>query len=179
MTVLILAIVISGVFYFEVSLISRILVVLLGITSLMFFSLMPEIVFLVILYFGLFVLYNIRYGLAVPLSAVMVLVFGLVSFLFYAQLKTSGRFKKLNRDFIWLYLLTNGLIVLEFFLAMSFWPVDPKTKSFVIVVIYYLISKIFYLYIDSVLNLKKVLVFVLISFLILAAILIFNWQFGF
>lgn len=176
---LMLAVVISGVFYFEVSFIFRILVVLLGLLSLAFFSTMPEIIFLVILYFGLFDLYNIRYGLAVPLSVIMLLVFALSLFLFYSQLKIARREKNLDKNLTWLYLLTTGLIILEIFLTMSFWPVDPKIKSFVMIIVFYLISKIFYLYIDSVLNLKKVLVLALVSFFILGGILIFNWRFGF
>lgn len=179
MTILMLVLAIAGVFYFEVSSIFRILVILLGLLSLTFLSSLSEMIILVTLYFGLFDLYNIRYGLAVPLSIIMLFVLGLALFLFYAQLNISARQKNLNQNVLWLYLITAGLIVLELFLTMSFWPVDPKTKSFVIVIVFYLILRIFYLYIDNVLNFRRIAVFVLINFLILGIILIFNWKFGF
>ncbi|MFA6492673.1 MAG: hypothetical protein WCV58_00835 [Patescibacteria group bacterium] len=138
-----------------------------------------EILVLVILYLGLYDLYNIRYGLAVPLSLILLAVFGLTLITFTLWLHFRKIIKDLNKDLLWLYLVTIGLIVMEIFLTMSFWPVDPKIKSLVIVIIFYIICRTFYLYVNNVLNSKKVIVFILISLFILGAVLVFNMFFGY
>lgn len=184
--IILLSGVILAFFYFETSLFLKILVVLLGLTSLFSLSAAPEIIITLILYLGLYVLYNVRYGLAVPLALIMILVFGLTILVFYLEYRyrktvvadKTQELQEATRNIVLVYLLTTGLVVLEIFLAMSFWPVDPKIKSLVITVIFCLICRIFYLYINSVLNLKKIVVFILISILILGGVLAFNMFYG-
>ena len=175
--VLILAI--WGFFYFEPSLILRILVILLGLIGWSFFKSFPEMIVLITFYLGLYDLYNIRYGLAIPLSIIMVIVFVLALFLFYILAYFNKLTESLKKNVLWLYLLTIGLIALEIFLAMSFWPVDPKIKSLVIVIVFAIISKVFYLYINSMLNLKRIAVFIIVSMIVLGSILAFNWWFSY
>lgn len=179
LTILSLVLVIFGFFYFEVSTTLRVMVILLGLIGLIYLSSMSEILMLLILYLGLYDLYNIRYGLAIPLALIILIVFGLATLIFYLESHFNKLFKEIEKNIFFLYLLSIGLIVLEIFLTMSFWPVDPKLKSLVIVVVFYILSRIFYLYINNVLNLKKAIVFILVSVLILGAVLVFNLIFGF
>lgn len=178
-TIFALILVIAGFFYFELSWTLRILVILLGISGLIFFTQALEYIILVIFYLGLYDLYNIRYGLAVPLSLILLITFILSSFLFYLQSYFNKGTDNINKNIFNLYLITSGLITIEIFLTMSFWPVDPKTKSLVIVIVYYLISKIFYLYINNVLHLKKVASLIIVSILILGGVIVFGWWFGY
>lgn len=177
LAIFILALVIFGFFYFEMSLFLRISLVMLGLIGLLTISSTADIIVFLILYFGLYDLYNIRYGLAIPLSLILLVVFALVLLVFFLWIRLS-KFPQLEKNFLWFYAVTMGLIVIEIFLTMSFWPVDPKIKSLVIVVIFYIIFRIFYLHINNVLNSKKIVFLILVSMLILGAVLAFNMFFG-
>jgi len=176
--ILSLVVVILGFFYFEFSLILRILVILLGLFGLGMYKRDPEILILIILYLGLYDCYNIRYGLALPLVIILLAVLGLSSFLFYMFAWSNQIIQNLAKERFFLYLVTAGLVILEIFLAMSFWPVDPKIKSLVIVVVFYLISKIFYLYAHNMLNLKRTIGFIMAGIIVLISVIVFNWWFG-
>lgn len=169
-----LVLVIFGFFSFENSIFLQILIIILALIGLLTWQSISEILVLLILYLGLYDLYNIRYLLAMPLFVVMLAVFGLTLFVFLLWVRFRSLAENLDKNLLWLYGLTTGLISMEIFLAMSFWPVDPKIKSFTIVVIFYVIARLFYLYINSMLNSKKIAIFILMSLLILAAVLVFN-----
>lgn len=179
LSVCVLVLVICGFFYFETSTVLRALVIILGLLGLVAIRSTNEILVLLIFYLGLYDLYNIRYGLAIPLFLIILIVFGLTLFSFSLWAHFQKLSQEQNKDIFWLYLVTTGLIAMEIFLTMSFWPVEPKIKSLVIVVVFYIISRVFYLYINNVLNLKKTITFILISLLILGAVLAFNMFFGF
>ncbi len=174
-----LSLTVAGFFYFEASLLLRILVVILSLFGLWQISKTPEILAMILLYLGLYDFYNIRYGLAIPMAVILVAVFLLVVFLYYF-LARIYRFEELiDKNVSLIYLLTLGLVVLEIFLAMSLWPVDPKTKTLVIVIAFYLASKLIYLNVNRVLNLKRSVGFVIASVLILAGVISFTWWQGF
>lgn len=168
---------ILGFFYFENSLMLRVLSVLLGIVGIATIASQPEIVVFILLYLSYFDLYNIRYGLAVPLAVVMLPVFGITVFSFYGQNFLLG-FEERTKKVLNLYTVLTGLVTLEIFLTMTFWPVDPKLKTIVIIVVYYLIERIFHLYINSVLNLRKIVGFFVVSIIILAIVILFNLRLG-
>jgi len=153
--------------------------ILLGLLGLLTISSMGEILSLVILYLGLYDLYNIRYSLAIPLALIITIVFFLSMLVFYLETRFNKMAQNLAKNLFLLYLLTTGLIVMEIFLTMSFWPVDPKIKSLVIVIVFYLVLRIFYLYINNVLNLKKIVTLILICALVLGIVVAFNMWFGF
>lgn len=97
-----------------------------------------EIGELFVLYFLSFINFYAFYGLLftynLPLYVVMfgiALVFG-VSFLFLGQ-------KFVNKNFFYLYLLFFVIIILELFLALSFWLVNPLTRSLIMVISIYLL----------------------------------------
>lgn len=168
-----------GFFYFETSILLRILVIILGLIGLLTVRNTSEILVLLTLYLGLYDLYNIRYGLALPLSVIILVVFGLTLLCFSLWYHFQKHPPYLDKNILLLYLVIIGLVVMELFLTMSFWPVDPKIKGLVIVVIFYIISRVFYLYINNVLNLKKTIIFVFVCLLILGVVLSFNMFYGF
>ena len=176
---LILGLVIAGFFYFETSITLRILVILLGLVGLWQLNRNPEILGVLLLYLGLYDFYNIRYGLAVPTATILIGVFGLAIFLVYLLTKIYNLGEILEKNIILVYLLTVGLIVLEIFLAMSLWPVDPKTKALVIVIVFYLSMRLVYLNAHHVLNLNRAAGFVIASILILAGVISLGWWQGF
>lgn len=171
--------VIWGFFYFEASLLLRIMIILFALAGLVAVKTSPEIFLLLIFYLGLYDLYNIRYGLALPLALILAGVFGFSLLIFYLEARLNKILACLDKNIFLFYLLLVGLMVLEIFLVMTFWPVDPKIKSLVIVIVFYLTSKIFYLYANSVINLKKIVVLIGVSILILAVVIAFNLWFGF
>jgi hypothetical protein len=173
LTLLILAI--YGFFYFETSIIIRLLVIFLGLLSISLMAKFGELLVLVTFYLSLDVLYNIRYGLAVPMSLILIAVFGLAIFLFYTSLSLKNDLS-LEKDVLLVYLLVVGLILVEIFQVMSFWPVDPKTKVLTMTIVFYALSKTVYLYINNVLSLKRISGILAVSIVILGAVFsLSNW----
>ena len=177
-TTLILIISVIVFFYFEPSVILRILIIFLGLIGVWQLSKTPEILILLSLYIILNDFYNIRYGLAIPLAVIMVAVFVVTAYLFYAYSKI-GQFVIDEAKIFNIFLLVIGLISLEIFLVMSFWPVEPKTKSLVIAICFYVATRIFYLHINNVLNLKKAAGYILVSLFVLAGVIALSWRLGF
>src|SRR3990170_8392801 len=133
-----------GFWYFESSVFLRILI--LGFAGvgiyLSFFKNIPEkssfstsreFLIILILYLVLFSLYNLLYGFAIPISIIMIFVLALGCFLFYGQLILDGIDVLTQKPILQTLVILVGLVVLEVFLSLSFWPVDPKIKSLIIV----------------------------------------------
>lgn len=174
-----LGLIILGFFYFETSLILKVLILLLMLIGILCLRPTPEILLYLILYLGLYDLYNVRYGLAIPLAIIIAIVFGLSCLIFYQESRFRQFLKELDKNLLLLFMTSIGLIILEIFLTMTFWPVDPKIKSLAIVIVFYVLTRVFYFYVNNVLNLKKIIILLGISFLILGSALIFNFLIGF
>jgi len=177
--VLILGLEIFGFHYFETSLILLILLIFLALIGLWQLGRNPEIMVTLMLYLGLNDLYNIRYGLAVPMAAILIGALLLTFFLSYLLGRIYKYEEMIEKNISLVYLMASNLVVLEIFLAMSLWPVDPKTKSLVIVVTFYLMNKLIYLNVLRVLNLKRAVGFVIISILILGGVISLGFWQGF
>ena len=163
-----------GYFYFEASLILRFAVVALGLISLWQISSTPEIAVLTVLYLFLYDLYNIHYGIGIPTSVMMVAVFAISYCLFFVH-GVLIKFKEgVEQKLFDIFNVVTSLVLLELFLTMGFWPVDPRTKSFVIVVTYYLISRIIYLFAKNMLSLRRALGYMVVSFIVLSLIIFLN-----
>ncbi|MEK7143175.1 MAG: hypothetical protein AAB785_03135 [Patescibacteria group bacterium] len=179
LNLVILFLVIWGFYYFEPSLILRILIIALCLGAILQFGKIPELLILVNFYLGFYFLYNIRYSLAIPMAVILVAAFMITILLFYSlnqfiKYPIAFDIKKFN-----LFLVVTGLVILEIFLTMSLWPVDPNIKSLSLTVSFYLIFKIVYLELSGMLNLKKIRGFAIVSFLILSAVISVSWLLGF
>lgn len=171
-----------GFFYFESSLILKYIVTFVVVIGLFFaFRKQPEkaalasnreFIFLLVLYLGCFTLYNLKYGMSIPTHIIMIAVLILVTGLFYGLISLDRLDILVSRPFFHLLIILVGLIVLEIFLALSFWPIDPQAKSLIIVVIFYLFTSLIYLYIHSVLKLKRIIGYLISSFLIIGLIIL-------
>jgi hypothetical protein len=177
--------IIFGFWYFESSLWLKIIVVLV-LAALLVWSLLRrtekavlrsqnELIVLLALYLGLFTLYNALYGLGIPLYLVMVGVMLLVSGLFFASLVLDKLETLINTPLLWVFLITAGLVILETFLSLSFWPIDPKIKSLIIVVIFYVITNSIYLFAHNMLKFKKILGILIAGTVILAIFILNIW----
>jgi len=181
--IVLLVLAIAGFFYFENSLILRIIVVILGCISLWQINSFDGIALLLVLYLSFYDLYNIHYWRGIPIALIIIGVFLITMLLFYAETSffyAETSFSKakeiIEKDIFKVYLLVIGLSIVEVFLAMDLWPVDPRTKSLILAVIFYLISKIIYLYANSMLSLRRIIGFVAISLLILGVIVILSFR---
>lgn len=174
--IVLLALTIAGFFYFENSLILRIIVVILGCISLWQINSFDEIALLLVLYLSFYDLYNIHYWRGIPIALIIIGVFLITMLLFYAQTSFSKAKEIIAKDIFKVYSLVIGLAIVELFLAMDLWPVDPRTKSLILAVIFYLISKIIYLYANSMLSLKRMMGFVVVSLLIFGVIVILSFR---
>lgn len=177
----------AGFWYFETSLILKILAIILaavgtytalrGKTEKPPLSSRREFMILLVLYLGLYSLYNLLYGLSIPLYLIMVAVLVLVPGLFFGLLMLDRIESIIDPALFRVFVILLGLVILEIFLSLSFWPLDPKVKSLIIVVIFYLITNLIYLYTHSMLKLKRIAGF-LIAAAIIFVILALNIWFG-
>jgi len=179
---IILGLCIWGFWYFEGSLILRIATLILGSVSLyLVFLKVPsktplpsklELGALLILYLGIFSLYNFLYSLNLPLPSIMVAILLLVSGLCFSVLSLDRANDILGKEIYRTFIILMGIVILEIFLSLYFWPIGPEAKTLIIVVIFYLIMSLIYLYIHSMLRLKRVLGYLVIGVLIIGTILI-------
>lgn len=175
----ILVLVIWGFFYFEPALILRILIIALSLGAILQFGKIPELLILVNFYLCFYFLYNIRYSLAIPMAVILVVAFFVTALLFYSLNQRIKYPIDIDKNKFNLFLVITGLVILEIFLTMSLWPVDPNIKSLSLVVSFYFIFKIVYLTLAGMLNLKKIRGFAVVSFLILSAVISVSWLLGF
>ena len=124
-------------------------------------------------------LYNVRYSLAIPMAVILVAVFMITILLFYSLNQFIKYPITIDKQKFNLFIVVTGLVILEIFLTMSLWPVDPNIKSLSLAVSFYLIFKIVYLELAGMLNLKKIRGFAIASFLILSAVIATSWLMGF
>lgn len=175
-----------GYFYFETSSILRFLVVVFGglIALWSFFSKQEkpflnsrrEILSLLILYLGLFTFYNLLYGVGIPLYLIMVMTWILVCATLYSSLILDRINTIFDSSLLWVYISLIGLVVLETFLSLSFWPIDPQFKCLIIIVFYYLASNLIYLRAANMLRLKRIVGFILAGLIILGLLILNIWQ---
>lgn len=171
-----------GFFYFENSLVLKYIVTIVAAIGLFFaFRKQPEkaalasnreFIFLLVLYLGNYSLYNLKYGMSIPTHIIMLAVFVMVTGLFYGLISLDRLDTLVAKPIFHLLIILVGLIVVEIFLALSFWPIDPQAKSLIIVVIFYLFTSLIYLYIHSVLKLKRVIGYLASSLLIIGLIIL-------
>lgn len=176
---------IVGFWYFESSLILRIAVIVLGVISLIlaFFNVPEkpqlssrrELLILLILYLGLFSIYNLLYGLSIPLFIVMLAILLLVCSLFFGLIMIDRVNTLISKPLFNLFIILMGLVILEIFLSLSYWPVDPRFKSLIIVVIFYLITNLIYLHVHSMLKLKRIIGYLIVCVVILIPIALILW----
>ena len=174
-----------GFWYFEESLILKILILGLGIFGLILafsskdnklqFSSRRELLMLLILYLGLFTLYNLLYGQNIPLYLIMIAILALVAILLYSLLSLDQMDKIMGRSIFQVFIFLMGLAILEVFLSLYFWPIEPELKSLIVVVIFYLIISLIYLYVHSMLRFKRIAGYLIVCFIILALILLVTW----
>jgi hypothetical protein len=181
---IVLILTISCFWYFESAIIIKIFVIaiaLIGIalgyrpkknisTSSKF-----ELLSLLILFLGSLASYYAIYNIGLPMYVIMPIVLALVAGLFYLLVTIDEMVPMLGPDNFYLYIVLMGLITLEFFLSLYFWPITPEVKSLIIVVIFYLITNLVYLYINSMLRLKRIAGYVVVSLLIIGTILLITW----
>ncbi len=182
----ILAATLVGFWYFENSLLFKISVVILAASGLLVACLKKidrpplksphEFIILLALYLGIFTLYNLLYGLSIPLYLVMIAILGLVSGLFFGLLILDRLDTIINPPLFWVFIILVGLVILEIFLSLSFWPIDPKVKSLMIVVIFYLLMNLIYLFSHNMLKLKRILGIMIVSILILSLMILSIWM---
>lgn len=185
---LLLATSVVGFWYFEPSLTLRIIALFLAVISFAIAFFIPgqktpifssrELVILLVLYFSLLTLYNLLYGLNISLYMIMLAVLIMVCLSFFVLLTLDGINNLLGKPVFNLFIILVGLAVLEIFLGLSFWPIDPKFKSLIIIVIFYLITNLVYLFSHSMLKLNKIVGYLIVSILILGGILLgINFRF--
>lgn len=175
-----------GFFYFEGSALLRALIIFISLFGLTKIFLQPrldkpattsrgEVLVLLILYLGFFALYNMLYGLGIPLYVVMVAVWLIVATLFTGVMMVDRFDLALTQPNFWFLVSLVGLSTLELFLSLTFWPIDPSLKSLFLVVFFYLGTNVIYLHIHNVLRFKKMLGYSIISLIILSLLIANIW----
>lgn len=185
---LLVGLVISGFWYFEENIFLKILALFLGLISLYLifkkeeekphFASRLQFPALLVLYYGFFDLYNFLYSVNLPLYMVMIIILLLVSGLFFVVVTIDKASGLIPRDVLPVFVVAIGLVILEVFLTLYFWPIAPEVKSFIIIIIFYLILALIYLHIHNMLRLKRILGYLVASFVVLAIVLVLSWFYG-
>ncbi len=174
---------ILGFVYFEESLILKILVICIALFSL-FLAMMAkkneyltshlELATLLTLFLGSLTFYNLLYNLGLPLWLIMLGIsfLNLVLFYFFTTWNRTKNFLDFGSNNFWLFCTLMGLTGIEVFLGLYFWPVTPEIKGLIMVVIFYFIANLVYLYINNVLNLKRIISFLILCLIVLGTILL-------
>lgn len=170
-------------FYFEENLLLKIIalvLVLLGLADVLkkkenLTGSNFELLNLIILYLGFFSLYNLLYGINLPLYVAMVIFLIFVNVLLLSVLIIDGIDKLLGKKLFLIFILLTGLAMVEIFLSLYFWPIDPGIKSLILVIAFYQVFNLVYLYAHSMLRLSKIRGYLLINILILATIFLSIW----
>jgi len=174
-----------GFWFFEESLILRIIILIFAFVGVILaftkekkepqlFS-RRELLMLLILYLGLLTLYNLLYGLNIPLYLIMIAILALVSVLLFSLLSLDKIDTLMGKAIFQVFIVLMGLIILEVFLTLYFWPIDPESKSLIIVVVFYMIISLIYLYVHSMLRLRRIAGYLIASFLVLGILLFIIW----
>lgn len=175
---------IYGFWYFEESVILRIFILMIAALGLFsafkktkqeHFASKFELLSLLIMYLGIFTIYNILYSINLPLYICMIIVLVLVVALLYSMLSLDNIGNLLPKEVFRGLILLLGLVILEIFLGLYFLPIDPAAKSLSLVVVFYLINSLIYLYIYSMLRLKKILGYLIVSVVILIVVFLVTW----
>lgn len=177
-----LGVAVYGFFYFESSLILRIVTVVLGLGSFLWgmrqnnetspLSSKREILILFILYLSLDSIYNLLYSIGIPLAIVIITVCALVFTLFFGLLILDRINNQFTGPRFWVFIVLSGLVLLEIFLSLTFWPIDPKFKSLILVIVFYCMTNVIYLYAHDMLKLKKITNLLIVSVIILALVIL-------
>ncbi|MFA6423442.1 MAG: hypothetical protein WCW17_03260 [Patescibacteria group bacterium] len=117
------------------------------------------------------------FGYNFPIGLGMVLAVLLAVYLFYFGLiiKESTH----ENEELWSYYASIiGLIILEVFLVLVPWQIDPKNKAMILLVAFYLSWGLVCSRIENVLSLKKVFIYMILSVMVLSVtfITINQWQ---
>jgi len=134
-----------------------------------------------LIFFDLFNFLYIRpLGYTFPVSIAMLLAVALGCLLFYMGLaiRESDTEMKIKKNLNFFYTFILGLVLLEVFLSMSFWQIDPKNKSIILLVAFYLVWGLVCLRVENMLSLRKVFLYLFLSFLtlIMTLLTINKWQ---
>ena len=167
---------IFGFLNFETDLIIKVLMVFLSFFAVLISVGREKINLLLIItyYLMIFNFYNLYLLYLWPLGVVMLGMIALSAIIFYFSTHFQMIATEKNQ---WLvYLVVFILVMLEIFLSLITWPIDPKGKAMILASIFYLIWGFICLEANGQFNFKKCLIYLLISGSIVTAIILTsNW----
>lgn len=165
--------------YFESSVFIKILALILAAAGIFLAakkkSPQYELASLLTVYFGAFTFYNLIYVVNFPIYMVMILILILLMTVAFTALTMDGINELMGREVFLSLIFLLGLISVEVFLSLYFWPINLEIKSLVLVVIFYQTTSLIYLYVRSMLRLNRVVGFLIVNLLILATVFWTLW----
>ena len=117
------------------------------------------------------VIHSIYFNFNIPLWFGMILVLIVSVGLFYYLFWSSGIYS----DYILTFTVLLGLVILEVFVNLSFWPVDFSTKSIILILVFYVFSGLLIIRAKKELNFRNVFEY-LIIFIAIFLIIIFTMK---
>jgi hypothetical protein len=148
----------------------KIVVVVIGLLLVFTFILMKNEVSdffaTVILFLSFYNLYNLYYSLNWPLWLLMII--GIILTISIFNLLFWSVRSSLTGIYLIIYSLLLVLMMLEFFLSLIYWPIDPKSKSLMLVAVFYVLGGVLHLKIENNMNWKTITPYGIISLIVLA-----------
>lgn len=135
-----------------------------------------EFLGILVIYLGIYSSYSLLYTINLPLYIAMLMVFITVVLVVLSIFSLEKINTLISKEITSSLVVLFGLIILEVFLALYFLSIDPLFKTLFITVIYYFLTNLVYLYVNSMLRLKRIIGYLVISIIILAAIFGITWM---
>jgi len=168
-----------GFLNFETSLALKTILILVIVGSALFTLKTNNLQYLIlaILFLLIYTFYNLYFSLYWPLWLEMIFIIsltGLISFLVLNKSKENTS-QSLTYTYITILSLTN----LEIFLAFLPWPIDPKSKTIILLSLFYLFYNIVLLHIEKELIWKKIISYIIVVVLIITIIILTTRWYGY
>lgn len=122
-------------------------------------------------FLNFWIVFNIYFNFSLPLWGSMILALVVAVALFYYLFWACGIFS----DYLLSFLVLIGLVILEIFVTLSYWPVDFITKSMILTLVFYVFSGLCIIRAKKELT-KKVIAEYLVLFIIIFSVIIFTMK---
>ena len=145
-----------GFVNFETSVILKILWVLVLVFTAIYSLKINKLEYLILAIFFLLIydFYNLYFSLGVGLWVEIILLLGTVGVMTYILLDKARA--SIDSKLRYVYLTFASLVSMEIFLTLVSWPVDPKNKAIILVLVYYLVYNAIFINAEDKLSFKKI-----------------------
>lgn len=163
---------------FESSTLIKIIIIFFWIISLYlyFFKKQQEFLIFTLLYLVFYTSYSFYYHMNWSLWLVLIVLIIFLILTTYVFINSKNEeimhFHQNNKNVLFFYYSLINLIIIEFFITLIPWPIDPKGKSIIILCVYYMIYGAIKLWNEKKFNISNLLIYLVVGIIIIFGIIV-------